>query len=207
MKIDKKDSGAQYNKGRVLRALGKHKEALKYVDKAFETLEEDSEQYHQRAIILKNQNNITGALEDLQTSLKINPQNSGALYTRAMIFSQQSNFENALRDLDSAIAIENAEHKEFFYNGFAEIYKKQGKFELALEYAIKATETNPEFCYANGTMAEIYCLLNDDVNFFKCLEMAIDKGFSPDQLEEKITEKFKRDKRYKELTKKASNRC
>lgn len=75
---------------------------------------------------------------------------------------------------------------------------------MALEYAKYAIEINPEFCYAYGTMAEVYCYLNDNDNFFKYLEEAVQRGLNPDQLEEKIRKKYKNDNKYRNI-KKASN--
>ena len=198
--INKDLALAKYNRGVTLRMLGENKKALKDVDQYF-VEEVDSEILHQRSIILKNLNRDSEALDDLNRAIEMDQKNVEAFYSRGILQSKLGNYQEALSNLKQAEELNKEYFQDYLLNGYSEVYRKMKDFNSAIDYAKKALKFNPQFFWANATLAEIHSDMGDNEEFYKYLELAVNGGFQVTDIEESIKEKYKSDPRFTEYLK------
>lgn len=200
LKINRDFALAKYNRGITLRMLGEYKKALKDVDRSFKE-EIDPEILHQRSIILKNLNRDSEALDDLNRAIEMDQNNVEAYYSRGILQSKLGNYQEALSNLKQAEELNEEYFKDYLLNGYSEVYRKMIDFDLAIDYAKKALEFNPQFFWANATLAEIHSDLGNNEEFYKYLELAVLDGFKVADIEKSIKEKYKSDPKFNKFLK------
>jgi tetratricopeptide (TPR) repeat protein len=67
-------------------------------------------------------------------------------------------------------------NKASLFNNFAVLYRRQKRFDKAIEYLDKARKENPNFPNIDGTLALIYADKGEEENFYKYLLVALEKG-------------------------------
>ncbi|CAN0462061.1 unnamed protein product, partial [Ectocarpus fasciculatus] len=151
--------------------------------------------------ILKNLNRDSEALDDLNRAIEMDQNNVEAYYSRGILQSKLGNYQEALSNLKQAEELNEEYFQDYLLNGYSEVYRKMRDFDCAIDYAKKALEFNPQFFWANATLAEIHSDMGDNEEFYKYLELAVRDGFKVSDIEESIKEKFKSDPKFNEYLK------
>lgn len=101
-------------------------------------------------------------------------------YLKSAIFYDKTNIHK-IRKLDRIISEDQASprlynQRAFAYYGLHQTDPAAGHLEKACRDAIKATELDPDYALAYGTLAEILYAMSDTDGFYKQLETALAKG-------------------------------
>src|SRR5690606_2437470 len=90
-------------------------------------------------------------------------------------YEEQKQFDKSLQLYETARQL-NFPNIAMLYNNMAVLFRRQMKFDIALEYLEKARHINPMFPNLDGTMALIYADKNDTEKFYEYLKIALEKG-------------------------------
>jgi tetratricopeptide (TPR) repeat protein len=113
--------------------------------------------YFCRAVIEKDQNKTSAAINDYQKSVRINEKFYQAYVNLAAIYIEQTNYSKALILLNKAILI-NPSFPEAFYNRGL-IYNKLNKFNESIVEFTSAIKINPGYALAYFSRANAYASL------------------------------------------------
>lgn len=113
------------------KAEGRMGEAFKELDLAISTNNMSAELFAVRGSFYLEQNNVTQALSDFESALKIAPDSPVILTNRAQVYRQFGRISEALRDLDKAIKL-NPDLMAAYFNRGA-IHYSSGEYKLALK--------------------------------------------------------------------------
>jgi hypothetical protein len=112
---------------------------------------------------------------------------AGRLYVIwGSLLVQTGKFEQALEKFNKAL--EQCDPKETktrisnIYSSMGNCYVKLNQLDVAMKHVLKATEVEPNASRAHFNLAVINLLKNDTEQFFERLEMALEKGFQPDNV-------------------------
>lgn len=166
---------AYANRANAFNQLSKLELASKDVEKAIELNPNLEWAYSIKGNILTKQGEFEEAEKQLQKAIDINPNSPQAYFNLAYFREETGNYEQSALDYQKAQDL-GFDNKFLLYNNLAVLNRRLGKYDKALEYLEKVKEDNPDFPNLYGTMALIYADQSDDENFYKYLEMALEKG-------------------------------
>lgn len=158
-----------------------------------------------RGISFKFLKEFGRAMQDLDTAIELNPNLAKAYLNRGYILEENGKYLEAIDDFDKAEEL-GFPNKALLFNNYAVAYRRLKDFPRAVDYVIKAIEYNPEMYQLYGTLALIYSDKGDDENFYKYIEICLEKGcqIKPYVTEDPGFEKFKDSERFIGLLKKFS---
>ncbi|MCG8574100.1 MAG: tetratricopeptide repeat protein [Flavobacteriales bacterium] len=162
----------------------------------FDDLNPDWEAYNNKGHRYFKKDLLRAAIIQYKKSIQLNP-NTRTYQFLGEAYSDLGQREKAIDYYTKAIELyrENATA----YNNRSFCHFILGNYEAALADINKAIELEPEHKLVHATKAEILGLLDDDEGFYQALEVAISRGIDPKILDQRVTEKYGKDKRYKKL--------
>ncbi len=119
------------SKGLFLLSKGQMQAAFNCFDKAIELHQGDARGYDGRGLArLEGQNDITGALQDFNQAIKVNPAFASAYNNRGQAKARQQKLQEAIEDFSRAIEL--SPRFQQAYNNRASAYFRAGKLDEAL---------------------------------------------------------------------------
>jgi len=139
------------------------------------------------------------ALEALNTAIDINPSSAESYLNRGYLYEDSKQFELSEKDYQKALDL-GIKNKATLYNNLAVLYRRKKEYEKAFEALEKAREYNIDNPLIEGTMALIYADKGDAENFYKHLELALQKGCPAwDYIADPGFDNYREEKRLKDL--------
>ena len=166
---------AYANRARAFNLLNKYDEALKDLDSAFQIDSKFEQIYSIKGNIFTKQGKYQEAEIELNKAILLNPDSPEAHFNRAYFYEERNEFEKSETDYKMAESL-GMENKSMLYNNMAVLYRRKKEFDTAIEFLEKARSFSPVFPNIDGTLALIYADKNDDDNFYKYLQIALEKG-------------------------------
>ena len=170
------DYGLAYaNRANSFNSLGEINKAIEDADQAIKNSPRHDFGYAIKGNILTKMSKLEEAEKIFGVAVNLNPQSPEAYFNRAFFYEQINEFKKSEEDYKVADKL-GYSNKAVLYNNFAVLYRKQKKFNLAIEYLNKARHYNPNFPNIDGTLALIYADKKDKDKFYKYLRIALEKG-------------------------------
>lgn len=166
---------AYVNRAKAFNLQNKFEEALKDLDIAAGIDPKFEYIYSTKGNILTKQGKFEEAEVELNNSIQLNPNSPEAYFNRAFFYEERKEYSKSEADYKMAENL-GAENKAALYNNMAVLYRRTKEFDKAIEYIEKARSVNPDYPNIDGTLALIYADKNDDENFYKHLQIALEKG-------------------------------
>ncbi|MCC6370578.1 MAG: hypothetical protein IT236_06225 [Bacteroidia bacterium] len=164
--VNPKCSPALLNLAGAKKESGQLPEALKYINQAITLRPGNAENWLQRAEILFFMQDSEKALKDVTKAIELNPNLGRIYFLRSIINLEAFNKQGeALADIKRAIELEqnwpltNVIHT--YYNNYAMVLNKMGRYHEALVEMDKAIAMNPENAIYYYRCGEIYARLKD----------------------------------------------
>ena len=152
LKINAGISDAHFNRGNVLKKLGRLDEALASYDAAAALKPDDPLILNSRGTVLRELNRFADALVDLNAVIALRPDFSEAFNNRGNVFQDMERYDEALADYAKAIALKPDNADAFCNRG--NVYKHLEQYEKGLVEYDKALALAPghtEAIYNRGT--------------------------------------------------------
>jgi tetratricopeptide (TPR) repeat protein len=166
---------AYANRANSYNLLNELDKAIKDVNKAIEFNPKLDWNYSVKGNILTK----LGKLEEAETTfglaIEINPNSPEAYFSRGFFYEEIKEYEKSELDYIKSEKL-GLINKASLFNNFAVLYRRQKRFDKAIEYLDKARKENPNFPNIDGTLALIYADKGEDENFYKYLLVALEKG-------------------------------
>jgi Flp pilus assembly protein TadD len=155
--------------------LGDLTEAIKCADKAMQIDPSVDYTYSVKGNVLTKQGKLEEAEETFNKAINLNQNSPEAYFARGYFYEETKQFEKSEADYFKAENL-GLQDKAMLYNNMAVLYRRQKKFEKAIEYLEKARSENPLYPNIDGTLALIYADKKDRDNFYKYLVISLEKG-------------------------------
>jgi tetratricopeptide (TPR) repeat protein len=149
--------------------------ALSDIDKAIELAPNFDYSYVIKSKILKKQNKLVESENILIKAIEVNPASAEANYNLGFYYEQVNEFSKSFEYYEKATKL-GFKNMAMLNNNMAVLFRRQKEFDKAIEYIEKAREINSNFQNLDGTLALIHADKNDDENFYKYLQLALEKG-------------------------------
>ena len=161
--------------GRVLAIVGRYGLALRELDEAHRLAPNSVEVYYDRGRIFSIQDDFHRARKEFETAIHINPDYMEAFNALGFALEALGDDPAALTNYRKAIQLNEQEHRRFDapYVNLSGYYRQHGDFPMALEYALRALELNPNSDLAYYQMAKTYRTMGDWPRTAEALEKAI----------------------------------
>lgn len=166
---------AYVNRARALNLLNKLDDALIDLEKAYNIDPKFEFIYSIKGNIYTKQGKYEEAEIELNNAIQMNPDSAEAYFNRAYFYDERGQFDKSETDYKMAECL-GMENKSMLYNNMAVLYRRKKEFDTAIEFIEKARSFSPAFPNIDGTLALIYADKNDDDNFYKYLQIALEKG-------------------------------
>lgn len=166
---------AYVNRARAYNLLNKFDEALKDLDSAYKIDPKLELIYSTKGNIFTKQGKFKEAEIELNNSIELNPDSPEAHFNRGYFYDERNELEKSEADYEMAESL-GMENKSMLYNNMAVLYRRKKEYDKAIEFLEKARSFSPIFPNIDGTLALIYADKNDDDNFYKYLQIALEKG-------------------------------
>ena len=166
---------AYVNRARAFNLLNKLDEALCDLDFAYKIDPKLEFIYSIKGNIFTRQGKYDDAEVELNNAIHLNLDSPEAYYNRAYFYEERNQFDKSETDYKMAESL-GMENKSMLYNNMAVLYRRKKEFDKAIEIIEKARSFSPAFPNIDGTLALIYADKNDDENFYKYLQIALEKG-------------------------------
>lgn len=163
------------NRAKAYNSLDKFEEALSDLDSAAKIDPTFEYIYSIKGNILTKQGKFEEAEVELNNSIQLNPNSSEAYFNRAYFYEERNEFDKSEADYKMAESL-GIENKALLYNNMAVLFRRKKDFDKAIEYLEKGRSFNPDLANIDGTLALIYADKNDESNFYKYLQIALEKG-------------------------------
>lgn len=175
IEIDQNFYQAFANRANSYNLIGELNNALKDANKAIEIDPSLEYSYAVKGNILTKLGKLEEAEQSLHRAIEINPNSAEAYLHRGFFYEEQKKYSDSLSDYlkSENLGIAN---KALLYNNMAVLFRRLKEFDKAIEYIEKARQYNPNLPNIDGTLALIYSDKNDEYNFYKHLEIALQKG-------------------------------
>jgi len=169
LRLDPEMWRAWWSRGRVLRDLGKHKQAMESLDRALVLAPAEAEILVDRAILRWDVGDER-ALADFDAALKINPKSIYGLNARGSYLMTTKDYDRALTDFDAVVGLDP--HMRFAYTARADIYRLQEHYDRALREINRALQYDRN---ADGLRrkGEIYRDMGDHLQSIEAYDEAI----------------------------------
>ncbi len=166
---------AYVNRAKAFNLQDKFEEALNDLESAYKINPKFEYLYSTKGNILTKQGKFDEAEIELNKSVELNPNSPEAYFNRGFFYEERGEYEKSKADYKLAEDL-GVENKAALYNNIAVLYRRTKEFDKAIEYIEKAKANNPNFPNIDGTLALIYADKNDNENFYKYLQIALEKG-------------------------------
>jgi tetratricopeptide (TPR) repeat protein len=166
---------AYANRANSYNLLNELDKAIKDVNKAIKLNPKLDWNYSVKGNILTK----LGKLEEAETTfglaIEINPNSPEAYFSRGFFYEEIKEYEKSELDYIKSEKL-GLVNKASLFNNFAVLYRRQKRFDKAIEYLDKARKENPNSPNIDGTLALIYADKGEEENFYKYLLVALEKG-------------------------------
>ncbi len=199
IKINPEYAIAYVNRARAYNLLNMLDEAMKDLDSAFKIDPNFEFIYVVKGNILTKRGKFEEAEIELNNAIQINPDSAEAHFNRAYFYEERNEFDKSETDYKMAESL-GLENKSMLYNNMAVLYRRKKEFDTAIQFLEKARSFSPVLPNIDGTLALIYADKNDDENFYKYLQIALEKGCAAwNYLNDKGFEKYRETDKLKKL--------
>jgi tetratricopeptide (TPR) repeat protein len=130
--------------------------------------------YIERGAAYSDMRDYSKAINDLNTAITISPNIARYYAQRGYLYDENGEHLKAIEDFDHAAEL--GFKKEEAYNNYAVAYRRLGNYDKAIEYAELGLKYYPELYHLYGTLALTYSDKGDDNNFYKYIEICLQKG-------------------------------
>ena len=128
-----------------------------------------------RGLAYKELKEFKTAINDMNSAIKINPNLAVAYLNRGYLYEEIGEYNSAICDFDRASEL-GFDDKAMLYNNYAVAYRRIKEFDKAIKYVEHGLTLNPEFYNLYGTLALIYSDKGSDEEFYKYIEICLQKG-------------------------------
>jgi len=128
-----------------------------------------------RGLIYKEKGNTEMAFKDMDMALSLDPNNPEIYFNRGFLFDEEGRLDEAMEDYEKA---QNLGFKDLamLYNNYAVVSRKKKNFNLAIKFVEKGLAYNSNLFNLYGTLALIYSDMGKDEEFYKNIELCLQKG-------------------------------
>lgn len=175
IEINKDFIQAYVNRARANNLLNKLEDALIDLEKASAINSNFEFIYSVKGNILTKQGKFDEAEIELNKGVELNQNSPEAHFNRAYFYEERKQYDKSEADYKMAESL-GMENKAMLYNNMAVLYRRKKEFDTAIEYLEKARSIDPNYPNIDGTLALIYADKGDDNNFYKYLQLALEKG-------------------------------
>lgn len=173
--------------------------ALEYADKAIQLDPELDGAFAIKGNILTKKGLLDQAQETFDQAIRLNPKSPEAYFSRGFFHEEIKKYEESESDYLIAEKL-GFSNKANLYNNIAVLYRRQKKYNKAIEYLNKARNENPNFPNIDGTLALIYADQENTELFYKHLVIALEKGCPAwNYLNDEGFDKYRDDQKLKKL--------
>ena len=113
-----------------------------------------AEEYYNRGNTFEKQGNLSQAISDYTSAIRVNSKHAKAYYNRGKAYGKQDNLSEAIADYKKAVEI-NPKYYEAYYN-LGNSYEKQGDHSQAIASYTKAIGINPKYAAAYCNRGNAY---------------------------------------------------
>lgn len=175
IEIDINKPNAYYNRGLAYSDLKLHDKAIADYTKTIELDPEDSQAYYNRGNEYLDLEEIALAFKDYDKALELDLEYVDAYFNRGIIYTKTGDYEKAIADYKEALELKEDDYE--ILDNMANTYRMMKEYDKAISHAKKSMKINSDNSYSYGTLAEIYSDMNDTENFYKYLELALQKDY------------------------------
>jgi len=155
-------------KGQYNQAVKDYAEAIR-IDPSF------IDAFVNRGRVYFNMGKCDLAIDDYSKAVGLDPGNPIIRIDRGNAFISSKQYEQAIKDFKEVITLDPKDVDSL--DTLANLLRQVGNPNEAKDYACRATEIDPSFSEALGTLAEIYSDLLIDDKFYEYLEKALETGY------------------------------
>jgi tetratricopeptide (TPR) repeat protein len=172
--------------------------ARQYVERAIELDSTSLSYVMMLADIFYFQEKLDRALELYYQLYKKSPKNEELIRDIGSVYIKKNNYKKGLTFFSKLI--DEFPPSSNNYNYHADALMRIGKHKEALKYVYLALELNPSSAVINATLAEIQAYLNNDMEFYRNINMALSFGLTFEQIKkEPIYQKYLKEQRFIEM--------
>ena len=113
------------------------------------------------------------AISDYNQAASFDPSNSSIYFNRAWAYVGLNQYDSAISNFGRSIILDPED--AYSYNNRANLYRQVGKFDLARNDVYKSLDLDNNNGWAYATLAMIYADEGSEDQFFKNIEIAIEK--------------------------------
>jgi len=154
LKMDPRNTQANVHLAKCFTGLGKHDDALKYLEIADFCGPNDPEIITAMGSSYLEKSEIDKALQQLNKAIELDPQYAEAYYNRGTAYEKSGNYQRAIADYDKAIGLDPQHASAHSNRGTA--YQRSGNHQRAMADYGKAIGLDPEFAEAYYNRAVAY---------------------------------------------------
>jgi tetratricopeptide (TPR) repeat protein len=160
---------------RVLAIAGRYDLALRELDAGQRLSPTSPEVYYNRGRIFSIQDDFHRARQEFEIAIRIDPDYMEAFNALGFALETLGDDPAALKNYEKAVQLNEQEHRQFDapYINLSSYYRRYGKSQAALEFALKALKINPRSDLAYYQMAKAYRSMEDWPRMAEALEKAI----------------------------------
>ncbi len=133
---------SEAKKAREELSAGKFDDALRHIDKALSICPLYAEPFALRGIVKLQNNDVTGAAQDLQQAIDLDPNFALSYLVLGSVFNVQEHYDDAIRTLESGLRLAAASWQGYFELGKALLGK--GNYEDSLKQLTRAESLAPQ---------------------------------------------------------------
>ncbi|MFN8288589.1 MAG: tetratricopeptide repeat protein [Chitinophagales bacterium] len=190
-----------YNIANIYKTRKEDEVALEYYNKALEVNPDYFLAYIGRGKYYFDSQRFEKALQDFTTAIKLKPANAEYHTLRGSTYVELGKYDLALREFDYAIKIDP--HFVLAFNNRSNLLRLQKRWDDALSDIKFALNLDPEYSYAYATLAEIYAMQGNSQEFYKNIQIALEKGCPVwNLLEDEAYTNYKNESEFKALLEK-----
>lgn len=112
------------------------------LEKAEKCRQEGADALHQRGLIKLQKRDNTGALEDYNLAILLEPNNHQFYHNRGIAIAQMGNLKGAIENFQKALELDPKDLQ--IYNNLGAVYVELGKLDRAIELFSQALKLNPQ---------------------------------------------------------------
>ena len=154
LQIDPRNTQANVHLAKCLTGLGKHDDALTYLEIADFCGPNDPEIITSIGSSYLKKHEIDKALQKLNKAIALDPRYAEAYYNRGTAYEKSGHYQRAIADFDKAIALDPQHASAHSNRGVA--FDKSGNHQQAMADYDKAIGLDPEFAEAHYNRAGAY---------------------------------------------------
>lgn len=172
---------------------------LALLDKALVLDPRYIEALNKKGQVLDEQLRYDEALVCYSKAIELAPHLAASYISRSYAYIRKNMFSEAMADLN--IAIELEPDRKQAYNNRGDIRRRIGDYSSAIKDCNDALKIDPDFNLAFATLAEIYSCLNNHLEFYRNIDLAVRHGYPLHKYSaiDNVYKKYENEKKFKEL--------